>query len=141
MGETLPHITSAELKILKILWSDGPQTVRQVRDALASEGGEPPAYTTVMTLMKQMAEKGTLRVDRQAPSYVYTAAVHRERVLRQRLTQFLHTVFDGQAADLVLHLVEAAELKPEDLRRIESKIEQQERVERRKPASPRQQRR
>lgn len=126
MGLSIPHITVAELRILKVLWREGPGTVRQVKDVLTAEGGDPPAYTTVMTMMKQLAEKGALKVDREQQTFVYTAAVRRDQVLRQRLTQFLQTVFDGQAEDMVLQLAEDADLSAEDLRRIETKIAERE---------------
>ena len=129
MGETAPHITAAELRIMKVLWKLGSGTVRQCLDALPDDGGDPPAYTTVMTLMKQLAEKGALAVDRARQPFVYTPAVRRDHVLGQRLTQFLQTVFDGQAEDLVLHLAEEADLSSEDLRRIEAKIQERERAD------------
>ncbi len=129
MGQPTPHITAAELRILKVLWRDGPQTVRQVKEVLTAEGGDPPAYTTVMTMMKQLAEKGALTVDRQRQSFVYAAAFRRDQVLSQRLVQFLHTVFDGKAEDLVLQLAEEADLTVEDLRRIEAKIAEREKEE------------
>ncbi len=135
MAGSTPHITGAELKIMKILWRDGPKNVRQVKDKLAAEGGEEPAYTTVMTMMKQLAEKGALNVDRERQPFVYTPAVGRSHVMRQRVSQFLETVFDGQAADLVLHLAEDTDLSSEDLRRIEEKIEQREKQERRRPSA------
>ena len=107
---------------MKVLWRMGSGTVRQCLDALPAEGRDPPAYTTVMTIMKQLAEKGALSVDRDRQPFVYVPAVRRDQVLRQRLASFLQTVFDGQAEDLVLHLAEQAELSAEDLRRIEAKI-------------------
>ncbi|MGD8453939.1 MAG: BlaI/MecI/CopY family transcriptional regulator [Phycisphaerae bacterium] len=130
MGTKSPHITSAELRIMKVLWRLGAGTVRDVLDALVADGPDRPAYTTVMTMMKQLAEKGALDVDRQRQPFIYTPAVRREQVLGQRVTQFLQSVFDGQAEDLVLHLVEEAELSPDDLRRIEAKIREREQAER-----------
>jgi predicted transcriptional regulator len=59
---------------------------------------------------------------------VYTPAVRRDQVLRQRVTQFLQTVFDGHAEDLVLHLVEEADLSAADIRRIEAKIRKREKT-------------
>jgi len=126
MARTLPHITSAELNILKVLWNSGPATVREVKDALgrATDG---PAYTTVMTLMNQLAAKGALEVDRTRQPFVYRPAVRREQVLAQRLKQFVQTVFDGQAGELVLRLVDEADISAEDLRRIEARIEERDR--------------
>jgi predicted transcriptional regulator len=129
MGKSMPHITAAELRILKVLWVLGAGTVRQVLDALPADGGDPPAYTTVLTLMKQLAEKGALAVDRERQPFVYVPEVRREQVLGQRLIQFLDTVFDGRAEDLVLRLVEETDLSSEDLRRIEASIQKGEEAE------------
>ncbi len=132
MPSSTPHITAAELRILKVLWQLGAGTVRQVLDALPAEGSERPAYTTIMTMMKQLADKGGLTVDRARQPFVYAPAVRRDQVLGSRLAQFLQTVFDGQAEDLVLHLVEQTDLSPEDLHRIEERIRQREQAERQK---------
>lgn len=126
MAEDYLNITAAELRILKILWQIGSGTVRDVKDQLAAESEEAPAYTTVMTLMNQLAAKSALHVDRGRQPFIYKPAVQRERVLTQRLRQFVENVFDGQAGELVLRLVEQAEISPEDLRRIEAKIDAKE---------------
>ena len=123
MGKSTPHVTAAELKVLKVLWRLESGTVRDVKDALSAEPEEDPAYTTVMTLMNQLANKGALNVEKSRQPFVYKPAVRRELILGQRLTQFLNTVFDGQAGELVLRLVEEAELSPEELKRIEAKID------------------
>ncbi len=126
----LPNITAAELKILKVLWRLDQAPVRVVRDALAEQEGEDLAYTTVMTLMNQLAAKDAVDVDRERQPFVYRARLRREQVLGDRLKQFLRTVFDGQAGELVLRLVEDEALSPDDIRRIEARIEQRERDER-----------
>lgn len=137
MPNGMPDITPAELRIMKVIWRLGARTVHDVRDALAKDGGDTPAYTTVMTLMNQLAAKGALHVDRERQPFVYRPAVRREKVLGYRLQQFLNTVFDGQAGELVLRLVEEADLSPEDLKRIEARIEQREQGERgTSPQSP-----
>ncbi|MCG3127512.1 MAG: Penicillinase repressor [Phycisphaerae bacterium] len=127
MSVEMPHITAAELRIMKVVWRLGEVTVRDVRDALEGDGGESPAYTTVMTLMNQLAGKGALAVDRDRQPFLYKAAVRREKVLGERLRQFVSQVFDGQAGELVLRLVEEAELSADDLKRLEAKIEARER--------------
>ena len=128
MPKELPHITAAELDIMKLLWELGSGTVRQVLEAFDGDDAERPAYTTVMTMMKQLAEKGALDVDCERQPFVYTPAVRRDQVLRQRATQFLKTVFDGHVEDLVLHLVEEADLSTADIRRIEAKIRKREKT-------------
>jgi len=117
-----PHITPAELEIMKALWRIGPATVRQVLEGLPENDDGPPAYTTVMTMMKNLAHKGALEVDSSRQPFVYSAAVRRDQVLKNRLVEFLHTVFDDRAGELVLHLVDEVDLSPEDLQRLERKI-------------------
>lgn len=132
MTGSTPHITGAELRVLKVLWKRRSATVREVRDHLAAEAGDDSAYTTVMTLMNQLANKGALAVDKSRQPFVYTAAVRREQVLADRVKQFVQTVFDGQAGELVLRLVEEAELSPEEIKRIEQQIEARELADQRK---------
>ncbi|TWT39948.1 Penicillinase repressor [Phycisphaerae bacterium RAS1] len=123
MPKPAPHITEAELRIMKVLWRLGESNVRDVKDALVEPGEEPPAYTTVMTMMNQLAAKGALGVDKSRQPFLYRPAVRREQILGQRLKQFLNSVFDGQAGELVLRLVEEASISPEDLKRIEARID------------------
>ncbi len=130
MPNVTPHITAAELRILKVLWRNGPQTVRQVKDALAAQSGEEPAYTTVMTMMKQLGDKHALHVDNARQPFVYTHAVRRDQVLGHRVSQFLQNVFDGRAEDLMLQLAREADFSAGDLRRIEQKIAERERKDR-----------
>lgn len=137
MAKSIPHITAAELRILKVLWQIGSGTVRDVKDQLEQDGDEQPAYTTVMTLMNQLAAKGGLDVDRDRQPFIYKPALRRDHVLGDRLKQFLSTVFDGQAGELVLRLVEEASISPDDLKRIEARIEAREREIGEKPGSGR----
>ncbi|MFO0839772.1 MAG: BlaI/MecI/CopY family transcriptional regulator [Phycisphaerae bacterium] len=123
----LPNITAAELKILKVLWRIGPASVRAVKDELEAAGDESPAYTTVMTLMNQLAAKGGLEVDRARQPFIYRTQLRRDQVLGDRLRQFVRTVFDDQAGELVLRLVDEAKLSDDDLKRIEQRIEARER--------------
>ncbi len=127
--KSIPNITPTELKILKVLWTLGSGTVRGVKDRLERDLNETNAYTTIMTLMNQLAAKGVLDVDRDRQPFVYTPTIGREIVLRQRVQQFLQQVFDGQASELVLRLVEDAELSSDDIKRIEAKIEAREQAE------------
>src|SRR5678809_157702 len=67
----LPRPTDAELTILRVLWSKGPSTVRQVHDVLAS--GHAPGYTTVLKLLQIMTDKGLTTRESLGLQHVYTA--------------------------------------------------------------------
>jgi BlaI family penicillinase repressor len=117
----IPHLTTAEFEILKVLWRLEQATVAEVR-AEQTRRGAAPAYTTVMTLLGRLATKGAVLVDRSREPFVYRAAHRRESVIGSRVRAFLLDVFDGKADSLVLHLVEDEALSVEDLRAIEKVI-------------------
>ena len=114
-------MTPAELRVKKALWELGKGSAAEVRAELQQRGNEL-AYTTVMTLLGRLATKNAVLVDKTREPFVYRPAHRRESVLRERLREFLHDVFDGQAESLVLRLVEDESLTREELREIERKI-------------------
>ena len=117
-----PDLTPAEFNVMKVLWRLRRATVAEVRAALA-ERETDLAYTTVMTLLGRLAQKGAVVVDKTREPFVYKAAYRRESVLRDRLRTFLRDVFDGEADALVLRLVEDESISLDELREIEKKLE------------------
>ncbi|MBX7255556.1 MAG: BlaI/MecI/CopY family transcriptional regulator [Candidatus Hydrogenedentes bacterium] len=113
--------TELELEILKILWTDGPSTVRHVRDTL-SETREL-AYTSVMTMMGIMTEKGYLRRTKKGGGYVYRPKVDRERTMADMLGDTVNRVFNGSAKAAVLHLIESGEIDEDELKELHRLIE------------------
>ena len=99
--------TPAELELLKLLWNFGrPASVREVMASLNQEKPEPRAYTTVMSLLNVMAEKGLLKRTPQGREYLYVPVKPRENTLRSLLGQTLTRVYDGSASLLVAHLLD-----------------------------------
>jgi BlaI family transcriptional regulator, penicillinase repressor len=123
-----PALTPAEFNLLKVLWRLGKATVADARAELnraeqPGRKGAELAYTTVMTLLGRLAAKGAVEVDREREPFVYRPAHARESVLKARLRDFLHEVFDGDADAMVLGLVEDESLSIDELRAIERRIE------------------
>lgn len=98
--------TPGELEILKFLWEHGPATVREVREALNRDQRRDRAYTTVMSLMNVMTEKGWLKRVPEGRAFRYRAAVDRQLTLEQAVGDLVGRVFDGAASSLVAHLLE-----------------------------------
>jgi predicted transcriptional regulator len=111
--------TDAELAILRVLWSRGPSTVRQVAAALDRESG----YTTVLKLMQIMTDKGLVRRDDAERTHVYEAAYSEDQTQRQLVSDLLNRAFDGSAAKLVLHALAAKKASPEELAEIRRLID------------------
>jgi len=109
-----------ELQILNIIWEQGPSTVRQVLEALKAE--PKPVYTTVLTMMRLMEEKGYLSRQGRGRAHVYSARLQEKSIKKGLLQKFINNAFRGSSEELVLHLLEDKNLSKEELERIRSLI-------------------
>jgi BlaI family transcriptional regulator, penicillinase repressor len=116
------HPTPAELEVLQLLWDRGPSTVRQVMEVLNRRRRR--AYTSVMSLLNVMAEKGLLKRRPQGRAYLYEARVEREKTVGEMLRDLLGRAFDGSAASLVARLLDESSPSPRELAEIRDTIEQ-----------------
>ena len=114
------HPTELELEILKVLWSAGPSPVRGVRDGLAVS--RKLAYTSVMTIMNIMVDKGYLARVKQGPSYVYRPRVGQRATTRRMLKDLMDRAFDGSAAAVMVNLLESDALDADELRHLRDLI-------------------
>lgn len=112
--------TPAELEVLKVLWERGPSTVRQVMETLNPR--RERAYTSVMSLLNVMTDKGLLTRIPQGRAFLYEAAVARQQALGQAVEDLLGRVFEGSASSLVAHLLDQAEVSDEELTAIRRTI-------------------
>ncbi len=125
--------TKAEFEILKILWDSGaPMRVREVLEILNRDAESPRAYTTVMTLMNIMADKGFLDREAEGKAFRYRPARPRERTLKNMLGDTLSRVFDGSATALVAQLLDNAKPSPDELKEIRKLIEDYSKSERKR---------
>ena len=97
---SFPKPTESEMAILRILWQDGPATVRQVHEQLSQN--KDAGYTTTLKLMQIMTEKGFVQRDETSRTHVYKAVVSEADAQKQLLDRFLETAFGGSAAKLVM---------------------------------------
>src|SRR5262245_26832 len=106
MKKRIPDLGPLEFKLLRILWKHPSLTGPEVLKHHNNQAKSPLAYTTVMTLLGRMADKGVLTVGRERQPYRFKAAITREDVLRQRVRDFVNVFFEGEPLDLVARLVE-----------------------------------
>lgn len=114
MGEIAP--SERELDILKVLWELGECKVRDVHERLCQQS--QCAFTTVQTLLRIMADKKLVHQRIEGRTLWYSAA----HTLEQVSSRFLHRVFDGALDKLVLNMVEAENLSPQEIRELEQLI-------------------
>ncbi len=108
--------TDQELEILKVIWQRGSATVREVFEDLLKQ--RQIAYTTVLTMMGILEQKGHVTKTPGERAYVYSSTHSEQQVLSSMVREFMDRVFDGSAERLVAHLIENPEVTPEELDRI-----------------------
>jgi predicted transcriptional regulator len=111
-----PTLTPQELAIMKEIWQLEKATVRDVYEALREKRNI--AYTTVMTMMKILEDKGYLKKTQVDRAYVYRPARPRQQVVGAMVRDFVDRVFDGAAGGLLLHLAKDGRLSREERQRI-----------------------
>lgn len=101
---------------MKIIWDLERATVRDVYETLLKR--RHIAYTTVMTMMKILENKGYLKKTQEERAYVYRPSEPRQSVIRAMVREFVNRVFNGSAEPLLVHLVEEKGLTEKELAEI-----------------------
>ena len=110
-------LTAHELELMKIVWGhDNGVTVRDVYEELRTH--RTVAYTTVMTSLKTLEQKGHLKTTLQERAFVYRPARPKHQVITDMVRDFVNRVFNGASQPLVLHLLEDEQITESDLKEI-----------------------
>ena len=111
-------LTNAEHRIMEVIWARGSATVADVVEALNGKD----AYTTILTLMRILKDKGFLSTRKEGRAHVFTPKVDRDTAARKAVHQLLSKFFAGSPSELVLSFLREEELTPEELDAIKRKI-------------------
>jgi len=106
-------LTDQELEIMKIVWERETATVREVYEELLKH--RKIAYTTVLTMMGVLEQKGRLRKEAGERAYIYHPTEPQSEVVGTMVTDFIKRVFNGSAQPLLVHLAESKEIRQEHL--------------------------
>ena len=121
MADVVP--TGRELEALKVLWARGKATVREIYQELKPRGGESElAYTTVLSLLQTMEQKGLVGHEAEGKAYAYYPRVRRDRVERRLAGGFLDQVFDGALGEYVARALQSRRPSLEELEGLERMI-------------------
>lgn len=108
------RFTARELDVMAVLWERGPSTVAEVQEALADE----LAYTTVLTLLRVLEEKGHVTHTTEGRAHRYAPLVERQAAGRSALQRIKESLFGGSPELLLTRLVEDTDLTEDELRRM-----------------------
>jgi predicted transcriptional regulator len=123
MAKKPVELGEGELAVMRVLWESGPLTVRDVMTIL-HERGKTVAYTTVMTFLTRLEQKGVVASNKRDTAYVYRARITRESVSASRIRSLLDQLYDGAAAPMLLQLIENGTLSPEELAQLRRMIDE-----------------
>ena len=112
--------TERELDVMTVLWELGSGTVSDVRDRLVDD----LAYTTVLTVLRTLEEKGYVAHEAEGRAYRYHPLVERDRARASALRRLTRNLFAGSTEMLLTHLVADRELDEEELRRLQRLLDE-----------------
>ncbi len=118
-------VTDRELDILKVLWTRGRASVRQVQSDLNTQEPESPvAYSTVQTLLNIMEErKGLVDHTVEGRTFVYKPIHPSQATIRDLTTRFVDRVFDGDLARALTALIQANCPTPEQVSQLHQALD------------------
>src|SRR5499425_1069607 len=125
MKSEKPVLTDQELEIMKIIWTRGTATVRDVYEELLTR--RKIAYTTVMTMMGILEQKGHLKKSADERAYVYRPAQPQREVVGNMVQDFVKRVFNGSAKPLLVHLIEEQKISPDELEEVRQLLKEKRR--------------
>lgn len=105
---------------MKVLWDKERATVRDVVAAMPSPG---PAYSTVLTMLRILEEKGYARHEKQGRAFVYTPILGRDQARRSAIQRLVSQLFDDSPGSLVLNVIEHEDVDAEELARLRERLE------------------
>lgn len=110
-----------ELEVMEVLWERGPATVAEVREALADE----MAYTTVLTVLRRLEEKGYVTHQEAGRAHRYHPAIERQAARESALERLTRKLFGGSPELLLTHLVSRQKLSGAQIRRLREMLDDQ----------------
>lgn len=111
--------TERELDLMGVLWDLGSGTVAEVRERISDD----LAYTTVLTILRTLEEKGHVGHEEEGRAHRYFPLVERDEAQTSALRRLTRKLFSGSTEMLLTHLVADRDLEERELRRLHDLLE------------------
>jgi BlaI family penicillinase repressor len=115
------QFTDRELDVMGVLWEQGAATVAEVREALRDD----LAYTTVLTILRTLEEKGYVAHDEAGRAHRYRPLVEKTKAEKSAVSKLVRKLFKGSPEALLTQLVADRKLSAADLKRMRKLIDEQ----------------
>ena len=119
--KNLTPLGETEMEVLQHVWKLKNATVAQVQERILKT--RKVAYTTIMTVMKKLADKGYLTFQKDGATYVYEAARSQEDVQQSLISNLVDQAFNGSSLALIQTLVQKEDLSDQERSHILKLIE------------------
>lgn len=116
-----PTLTEAELRLMEVLWDRGASSVSEVVEALPRRSR--PAYTSVLTTLRILEQKGYVKHEKRGRAFVYHPLLGRDDARRRAVRHLVRRFFEDSPELLVLNVLESEDLDAEELHRLRKMIE------------------
>ena len=113
-------LTEAELRIMRILWDRGESLVSDLVAAMPSHA--PLAYTSVLTTVRILEQKGYVEHRQEGRAFLYVPCVAEEDASRSEVRHVLHRFFDNSRERLMLSLLGEGDITLDELHRLKEAI-------------------
>jgi len=123
MSKTQHRLGKVQLQIMKVLWSRGKATAREITEALSQD--QAIAHSTVQTLLRKMEVKGAVTHDVEERTFVFRPLYVQSEVTESATRDLLSRVFNGSVYGLVAHLLKHERVSPEELARLRQLIDEE----------------
>ena len=114
------YLTDREADVMQVLWDHGPSVVNEVKDKLADE----LAYTTVLTILRTLEQKGYVKHEEEGRVHRYIAAVKEDAARKSALAHLTGKLFKGSSELLFTHLVADKKLSKDQIQRMRDLLAQ-----------------
>jgi predicted transcriptional regulator len=108
------YLTDREADVMQVLWDHGPSVVNEVKEKLHDE----LAYTTVLTILRTLEQKGYVRHEEEGRVHRYAATVKETAARKSALQHLTGKLFKGSSELLFTHLVSDQKLSADQIKRM-----------------------
>ncbi len=112
-------LTEVELELMDVLWDKGAASVTEIVEALPEER---LAYSSVLTMMRILEQKGYVTHEKEGRAFIYRPLVNRREAQQSVIGYLLRRFFDNSPEQLVVNLLEHEEVGPREVKRLKKMI-------------------
>lgn len=118
------QISDAEWEVMKLIWSESPQTANQIVEKLSPV--KSWNQKTIKTLINRLVKKGVLGYDKKSRTFYYYPLVLKSEIEKLERRSFLTKVYNGALKPMIASFLEEENLSPDEIEELKQLLIQKE---------------